>query len=372
MNEISQKKPFFYYIRLWLAILGFIWLELTINLATEGDVNKLILAGLGLSIGSILFLSRFGFALAFKDAVTKRYAGAFVAQLVMLSLSSLLIVPLIAAGSILGRKITGFSHPIGISFVTGAMLFGCGMSLSGGCASGTLFWLGSGNMKFIVTLLGFVFGSVLAAASIQFWWHLPSFSPLTVFTLGINWRLGLAIQIIFCLLLIFLLVKKNHRPTSNLLLGGIGLALFNFATVLTIGHPWSETFGFTLWGSKLAAFIGFNPQRWAFWNGEDVNQLSVFSESTSIMDLSIILGAFLAATITKQFKWNWPRSAHEWLAALIGGIIMGYGSRLSGGCNIGAYFSSISSGDLSGWIWALCAFIGTFAGVRLSQKYFLD
>ncbi|HAT1129316.1 TPA: YeeE/YedE family protein [Legionella pneumophila subsp. pneumophila] len=71
-------------------------------------------------------------------------------------------------------------------------------------------------------------------------------------------------------------------------------------------------------------------------------------------------------------EWNWPRSAHEWLAALIGGIIMGYGARLSGGCNIGAYFSSISSGDLSGWIWALCAFIGTFAGVRLSQKYFLD
>jgi len=366
VEHINSKKANFNFIHLGIALISFIFLELAIKAATDSNIYKLILALIGISIGATLFLTRFGFAIAFRDAITKGYAGAFVAQLVMLGLSSLLIVPLIAAGSVFGRKITRFSHPIGISFVTGALFFGYGMSLSGGCASGTLFWIGSGNLKFILTLVGFVLGSVLAAASIGFWWHLPSFSPITIFTLGIDWRLGLTLQILFCVVIAYLLVKKKkHKPTSRLLCGGIGLAVLNFATVVTIGHPWSETFGFTLWGSKLATFIGFEPDKWTFWSDDNLIQLSVFSESTSIMDLSIILGAFLAATLSQWFKWSWPSSAHEWLTAFVGGCIMGYGARLSGGCNIGAYFSSIASGDFSGWIWAICAYMGTFVDVKL-------
>jgi uncharacterized membrane protein YedE/YeeE len=58
------------------------------------------------------------------------------------------------------------------------------------------------------------------------------------------------------------------------------------------------------------------------------------------------------------------------LAAVIGGLLLGYGSRLAYGCNIGAYFSGIASGSLHGWVWLVAAFIGNSVGVRLRPWFF--
>ena len=44
---------------------------------------------------------------------------------------------------------------------------------------------------------------------------------------------------------------------------------------------------------------------------------------------------------------------------------MGYGARLAEGCNIGAYFSAIASGSLSGYVWAIVAILGSYLGARL-------
>uniref|UniRef100_UPI0013CEBDF7 YeeE/YedE thiosulfate transporter family protein n=1 Tax=Pseudomonas viridiflava TaxID=33069 RepID=UPI0013CEBDF7 len=53
------------------------------------------------------------------------------------------------------------------------------------------------------------------------------------------------------------------------------------------------------------------------------------------------------------------------VAAVIGGLLLGYGSRLAYGCNIGAYFSGIASGSLHGWLWLVAAYAGDVIGVRL-------
>ena len=37
---------------------------------------------------------------------------------------------------------------------------------------------------------------------------------------------------------------------------------------------------------------------------------------------------------------------------------MGYGARLSSGCNIGALMGGVTSGSLHGWVWAVAAFAG--------------
>ncbi len=47
---------------------------------------------------------------------------------------------------------------------------------------------------------------------------------------------------------------------------------------------------------------------------------------------------------------------------------MGYGARLSDGCNIGAYFSALASGSLSGWVWVAAAFVGSAIGLRLEAR----
>jgi hypothetical protein len=57
--------------------------------------------------------------------------------------------------------------------------------------------------------------------------------------------------------------------------------------------------------------------------------------------------------------------ARSLTAAVIGGLLLGYGARIAYGCNIGAYFSGISSSSVHGWLWFAAAFAGNAFGTRL-------
>jgi hypothetical protein len=63
----------------------------------------------------------------------------------------------------------GFVAPVSLATVIGGTIFGIGMVISGGCASGTLMRVGEGFHMQILSLLFFVIGSLLAAASFGFW-----------------------------------------------------------------------------------------------------------------------------------------------------------------------------------------------------------
>jgi uncharacterized membrane protein YedE/YeeE len=60
------------------------------------------------------------------------------------------------------------------------------------------------------------------------------------------------------------------------------------------------------------------------------------------------------------------------VAAIIGGLLLGYGARLAYGCNIGAYFSGISSASLHGWLWLAAAFAGGILGTKLRPLFGLS
>ncbi|WP_155718035.1 YeeE/YedE thiosulfate transporter family protein, partial [Pseudomonas fluorescens] len=68
----------------------------------------------------------------------------------------------------------GLVAPAGVSVVFGAFIFGIGMQLGGGCASGTLFTVGGGNARMLVTLLFFICGSLIATHHVDWWFALPS------------------------------------------------------------------------------------------------------------------------------------------------------------------------------------------------------
>ena len=56
-------------------------------------------------------------------------------------------------------------------------------------------------------------------------------------------------------------------------------------------------------------------------------------------------------------------------AAVIGGLLLGYGARLAFGCNIGAFFSGVVSGSLHGWVWLIFDLLGTYAGIYLRPLF---
>jgi uncharacterized membrane protein YedE/YeeE len=66
-----------------------------------------------------------------------------------------------------------------------------------------------------------------------------------------------------------------------------------------------------------------------------------------------------------RFTPVWRVPARSILAAVAGGLLLGYGARVASGCNIGAYFSGIASGSLHGWLWLPAAFAGNVLGTSL-------
>ena len=165
------------------------------------------------------------------------------------------------------------------------------------------------------------------------------------------------------------------RGPWPLLWGALGLALLNWLTVAIAGHPWSVTFGFSLWGAKVLGALGVDVASWAFWTWPYPAQAlreSVFAETTSVMDFGIVAGAMLAAAAAGRFGRLGPLPPRSLLAAVVGGLLMGYGARIAFGCNIGAFFGGVVSASLHGWLWFACAMLGCVIGVRLRAPFRLD
>jgi uncharacterized membrane protein YedE/YeeE len=90
------------------------------------------------------------------------------------------------------------------------------------------------------------------------------------------------------------------------------------------------------------------------------------------MDIGIVLGAMLAAALAGRYAPRWRVPLRSLVAAVVGGLLLGYGARLAYGCNIGAYFSGIVSGSLHGWLWLVAAFAGNVIGTRLRPLFGLE
>ena len=133
--------------------------------------------------------------------------------------------------------------------------------------------------------------------------------------------------------------------------------------------------GLALGGSKIADGIGFDVASWPYWSTPArlaELQGSVLNDVTSVMDFGIIVGALLAAALAGRFAPTWRIPLRSAVAAVIGGLLLGYRARLAYGCNIGAYFSGIASGSLHGWVWLVAAFAGNVIGTRVRPQFGLE
>jgi uncharacterized membrane protein YedE/YeeE len=359
--------------------------------ATAGP-RLAVLFLLGAALGLVLFHASFGFTAAWRVFVADRRGAGLRAQMAMLALAVLLFFPALAAGSLFGQPVSGLVAPVGIHIVIGAFLFGLGMQLGGGCASGTLFALGGGSVRMAVVLVFFIVGSVIGAAHLPFWTSILNYGPVSLIRGFGLWPALIGQLAVFGLIALgtVWLEKRRHgaleRPAPSprqgwarvlrgpwpLLAGALALAVLNFATLAIAGRPWGITSAFALWGSQVLDAAGADVASWPYWSSP-VNaaalQASVLADITSVMDFGIIGGAFLAAALAGRIQPQWRIPARSLAAAVIGGLLMGYGARLAFGCNIGAYFSGLASASLHAWIWLPSAFLGSVLGTRLRPAF---
>jgi len=362
-----------------VLLAGFV--TITGNIA---GAKKVALLAVGFGLGISLYHAAFGFTAAYRRAFQDRDLSGIIAQAVMLIAGMILIVPVLAQEQIFGHGVSGAVAPVGVSMILGAFIFGIGMQLAGACGSGTLFTVGGGSMRMIVALIFFAIGGFWGSLDLAWWRTFPETGGIS---LGreLGWGRAVGLQIFVIVAVCWLLYKRGftiQRPLWwsgsftwatlltgpwPLLMSALLLAVFNWATVLIAGHTWSITWAFALWGAKGAALLGWDPATSSFWaSGFQARSLknSIFADTTSVMNMAIVIGAFTAAGLAGKlvpvFRLPW----RSWLAAMIGGLLLGYGSRLAYGCNIGAFFSGIASTSVHGWVWIIAALLGNDVGIR--------
>jgi uncharacterized membrane protein YedE/YeeE len=346
--------------------------------------GALFLVGAG--AGVVLYHAAFGFTSSWRAMIAERRGAGLRAQMLMLAVTCAVFLPVLSGGQLFGVAVRGSVSPFGLSVLVGAFLFGIGMQLGGGCASGTLYSAGGGSVRMFVTLAAFIAGSVAGVLHMPMWEQAPSLGSLSLLgQFGMTGALGLSLLMFATVSTASVAVERRRHgrllPVANggswlrgpwpLVAGALGLAAVNIATLTLAGRPWGVTSAFALWGSKAVAALGVDVAAWPYWQGARAADLnaSVLNDVTSVMNFGILLGALLAAGLAGRFAPVWRVPARSLAAAVIGGLLLGYGARVAYGCNIGAYFSGVSSSSLHGWLWFVAAFAGNMVGTRLRPLF---
>lgn len=142
--------------------------------------------------------------------------------------------------------------------------------------------------------------------------------------------------------------KNNYSPIT----GGILLALFVILLEMWY-RPWGIVGGLRNWGEWVLYGIGFL---------EEAPPHPLWF-SSSVLNIGLILGAFISATLANEFGLRIPPRL-EIIKAIVAGILMGIGSALAQGCNIGGFYMAIANLSASGIAMMLGLVVGVFIGVK--------
>jgi uncharacterized membrane protein YedE/YeeE len=140
-------------------------------------------------------------------------------------------------------------------------------------------------------------------------------------------------------------------------LGAVLLVVVNSVLLLS-GLFWGVFGGLKLWGDWFNHFIGLAPLLNI--KAELENPLL---QRISLMDITLILGAFSAALMSRQFAVRRP-PPQEYVNAALGGSLMGVGATLAGGCTTGGFFTPLMFQSASGWAMWAGLLLGAFIGLK--------
>jgi uncharacterized membrane protein YedE/YeeE len=342
----------------------------------DGQPAAAALLILGFALGAVFLKAEFSFTASWRRLIVRGQADGFLAGLLLIAIAAAAIVPVATLVPGFGGAIA----PIGPSLIVGAFVFGLGMQLANGCGSGTLYTAGGGSGRMIITLAFFIAGSVIGSLHLPAFLRLGGIDPVLASNYFGPWG-GLAATwaSLAVAALVGIAVAKRRRtsiaPSSKIVFGAIAIGLLCIAVFAAGRHPWSVTFGFTVWGAKIATLFGADFSHAEFWQWAGPKRAfgdSILSDTSSLTDLGMILGAMAAAAASAPFARNpWP-PLKSLLAAAVGGLLMGWGARLGFGCNIGAFIGGVASGSLHGWVWFVAALPGCMIGVKLRPLFGLS
>ena len=337
----------------------------------DTGVAGMTLLGLGTALGAVFLYAQYGFSTVWRRFLETGALMGLSQHFFLIGLCALAFL----AAPIFGLSAQPTIAPVALSLFIGAFIFGIGMQLANGCGSGVLFTFGGGSGRMIFALPAFIIGSVIGSIIVPNALEWGSFGQVIIagdFGPVGRWLTNLILIFGVSYGLYYQARRKGESTPPHLFKASIVIAILCWAVFFVSGHPWGVTFGFTLWGAKLAQASGIPIGDFAFWQWagpEQALQHSVLANASSVLNIGMIIGAGLVASWSGALRrQNFPPTK-QIIAAIIGGLIMGVGARLSFGCNIGAFLAGTASGSLHGWIWFVMAMSGSWVGVRLRPHF---
>ena len=341
----------------------------------DGQLAAAALVLAGFALGAVFLKAEFSFTASWRRLIVRGQADGFLGGLLMIAIAAAVIVP--ASAFVPGYG--GAIAPLGPSLLIGAFVFGAGMQLANACGSGTLYTAGGGSGRMLVALAFFIAGSVIGSLHLPAVMALGGVDPILASNFLGPWG-GLLATWATLAVAVFAAVTLARRrgsayvPSSRIAFGAVAIGLLCIAVFAAGHHPWSVTFGFTVWGAKIAMLFGADFSHAEFWQWPGPRRAladSILSDTSSLTDLGMILGAMAAAALKPFGRAPWP-PVGSLVAAALGGLLMGYGARLGFGCNIGAFVGGVASGSLHGWVWFAAALPGCMLGIKLRPLFGLS
>jgi uncharacterized protein len=314
-------------------------------------MSPLIWTGLGLGIlfGFALQRGRFCMNSAFRDILLMRDFTVFkaVAIAIVIQMVGFEILALTGVISLSPKPLLWGAN------IVGGVLFGVGMVVAGGCASGITYRVGEGMVGAMSAVLGFSLAGLATSAGLL----KPISSYLQTTTkvmtaddksltlanvLGLPHYVvafGLAAIIVVIWLYFGLRNREESYDTGKITLGErifkhgwgwmatgiviglIGIAAFPLSAATGRNYPLGITMG---WVSLEKTIV----------TGENAISWEV------LLVIGVVVGSAIAALIAREFKLRAPAPS-VLIQTFAGGLLMGFGAVTAGGCNIGHILSGV-------------------------------
>ena len=391
------------YNRQTIAGFSLLTLVLILGFALTSSIELFYRLLLGLGFGFALSRASMGFA----GSVNRLYrmnSSALAKALLWMFLLTAILTSFVIYGNEANYNLN--IYPINMGLILGGFMFGIGMAFSSCCATGSLCDLASGFSRALTTIFFFSIGVFLGfsyqgtASWVNDSWITTTTGAASkggvflpdLFTFdGMNGYIG-AIALTAILSYIIVLFanryeqKNGSTPISkkeenksltyenifikgwSMRTSGIIIAILFVILLLLTDKGWSATSPFGFWFGKILMMFGATAESLSEFTTRSVEffSQSIFEYGTSLQNFGIILGVvislLLSRTFITKFKAGFKINPKDFALFAVGGFIMGFGTRLSNGCNVGALFTPIAEFSLSGWLYLVVVVIGGFIG----------
>ena len=172
----------------------------------------------GCCFGFILQKSRFCFTASMRDPCITGSTSVTRAVLIAFAITTIGFTA-IKYGSFLNNgTVPGQSYvmPISLATALGGSLFGIGMVIAGGCASGTLMRVGEGFSMQILSLFFFVVGSLIGANHMGFWELNFNATAPKVFLPDVFGWFGAVVVQLLTILLLYIAADKFEKKKMGI------------------------------------------------------------------------------------------------------------------------------------------------------------